>query len=354
MALYKKSKNSKVWWMDFRFNGERIQESTKCTNKREAEKVMAARRTELALNRVGIVKTKKKAAFYLKDALDQYFEWARTHHRSKPNTLRSYQGAGERWLVLLGNIDVRTVTKELIDSKVTKRANERPKRRLTKTDRTRTISPATVNRDIAFLKLFFNYLVDNDIIEVNPASRVKKIPGETLRERVVNKEEEQSYLAEASEPLQDFASILFDTGMRPQELMNLTFADINFETNTISVKDGKTKAARRKISMTRRVFSIMKGRLEEFGDGLVFTNPKTGKAFTTFKTAHASALRRSGVKPFRLYDARHTFATRFVEATGDLGTLMTTLGHSNLQMVMRYAHPTERHQADCIRKMEAL
>ena len=37
----------------------------------------------------------------------------------------------------------------------------------------------------------------------------------------------------------------------------------------------------------------------------------------------------------------------------DLVTLAAMLGHSRVQMVMRYAHPTEEHQFNAMRKMEA-
>ncbi|HEX8567405.1 MAG TPA: tyrosine-type recombinase/integrase [Pyrinomonadaceae bacterium] len=55
---------------------------------------------------------------------------------------------------------------------------------------------------------------------------------------------------------------------------------------------------------------------------------------------------------FRLYDARHTFASRAVEDGIDLLVLASILGHSNLKMVMRYAHPSETFKADAIKRME--
>ena len=54
-----------------------------------------------------------------------------------------------------------------------------------------------------------------------------------------------------------------------------------------------------------------------------------------------------------MYDLRHTFATRAAEAGVDLVTLAAMLGHSRVQMVMRYAHPTEEHQFNAMKKMEA-
>ena len=69
--------------------------------------------------------------------------------------------------------------------------------------------------------------------------------------------------------------------------------------------------------------------------------------------AHTGALKRSKVSYFRLYDLRHTWATRAAMSGIDLVTLAAMLGHSRIQMVLRYAHPTEQHQAEAMRKLEA-
>ena len=68
--------------------------------------------------------------------------------------------------------------------------------------------------------------------------------------------------------------------------------------------------------------------------------------------AHEGALRRSGVAQFRLYDLRHTSATRAVMSGVDLVTLAAMLGHSRIQMVLRYTHQTDAHQAQAMRKLE--
>ncbi len=69
--------------------------------------------------------------------------------------------------------------------------------------------------------------------------------------------------------------------------------------------------------------------------------------------AHTATVKRSGVRSFRLYDLRHTWATRAAMAGVDLVTLAAMLGHSRIQMVLRYAHPTEEHQINAMKKMEA-
>lgn len=60
--------------------------------------------------------------------------------------------------------------------------------------------------------------------------------------------------------------------------------------------------------------------------------------------AHDRAVRDCKAAPFRLYDLRHTWASRAAMSGVDLVTLAAMLGHSRIQMVLRYAHPTQQHQ----------
>src|SRR5215475_9255788 len=80
-----------------------------------------------------------------------------------------------------------------------------------------------------------------------------------------------------------------------------------------------------------------------------FYAPATGQIFLQ---VGQRALKASGIEHCRIYDCRHTFATRAVEAGVDLVTLAALLGHSKIQMVLRYAHPTKEHQAQAIKKLE--
>jgi len=68
--------------------------------------------------------------------------------------------------------------------------------------------------------------------------------------------------------------------------------------------------------------------------------------------AHDKAVRDSKVARFRLYDLRHTWATRAAESGIDLVTLAALLGHSKIQMVLRYAHPSQEHQARSVERLE--
>jgi integrase len=69
--------------------------------------------------------------------------------------------------------------------------------------------------------------------------------------------------------------------------------------------------------------------------------------------AHYGAVSRAQIEPpFILYDLRHTYASRAVMAGVDLPTLAALLGHTSIQMTMRYVHPAEQHKKDAAIKLE--
>ena len=116
---------------------------------------------------------------------------------------------------------------------------------------------------------------------------------------------------------------------------------------------GKTKAARRRINLTAEAARVLAGCLNmATGAYLVPHQDDPNLPVPKINNAHDRTLRRSGVRHSRLYDLRHTFATRAAMAGVDLVTLAAVLGHSRIQMVLRYAHPTEEHQANAMKRLE--
>ena len=98
----------------------------------------------------------------------------------------------------------------------------------------------------------------------------------------------------------------------------------------------------------------MKRRLESAEGTYLFPHRKDAdEPMLKVNNAHDRALKKSKVRKFRLYDLRHTWATRAAESGEvDMATLAALLGHSKLNMVMRYAHPQEKHQADAVKRLE--
>jgi integrase len=177
---------------------------------------------------------------------------------------------------------------------------------------------------------------------------------ETGRTRIISPEEEQVYLTAASQPLRDIARIMLDTGMRPEEAFRIETANLDFGQRTIFNPSGKTVAARRKLTMTDEVWSILKERTVSSNSPYIFSSPdKPEKPIGSVRKAHDATVRRAKIVPsFRLYDLRHTYASRAVMAGVDLPTLSALLGHTSVQMTMRYVHPAEEHKREAAAKIE--
>ncbi len=116
---------------------------------------------------------------------------------------------------------------------------------------------------------------------------------------------------------------------------------------------GKTKAAKRRIALTAAAKIVLFRRMSECDGPYLFphdTDPN--RPVPKVNNAHDRTVRDSGIAPARLYDLRHTWATRAVEAGIELVTLAATLGHGKINTVLRYAHPSQAHQTSAMGKLE--
>lgn len=140
---------------------------------------------------------------------------------------------------------------------------------------------ATVNASLRILRRILR--VAEEWGKLERAPKVRMLPGESHRERVVIPEEEARYLASANCLLAEIATVLGDTGLRPEECYRLVWDSItwaNGRNGTLLVTHGKTKAARRVLPMTPRVRQILETRWHANGrpsEGYVWLAPtKTG------------------------------------------------------------------------------
>jgi integrase len=217
----------------------------------------------------------------------------------------------------------------------------------------RLIQPATLNRELACLRAMFNRAIKADAPVKNPIS---KIGAKTLREdnvhtRVLTYEEQTKYLAQATPTLRDVATLILETGARPEEIYRIRPENVHLNEGYFFNPYGKTKAAKRRIKLTSAAKEILTRRLDDCETFLFPCETDSSRPIPKINNAHERALKASKVTPFRPYDCRHTWATRAVESGVDLVTLAAMLGHSKINMVLR-AHPGQEHQTNAMNKIE--
>ncbi|MCC7235572.1 MAG: site-specific integrase [Bryobacterales bacterium] len=213
-----------------------------------------------------------------------------------------------------------------------------------KVERLRTVKPVTVRHDLHALSGFFRFAMRLGWTARNPVLEIK-VPSDrdAIRIHPLTDDEESAYLraARTRPRLYDLSRLMLGTGMRPDEILSLRAADVQRSVPSVTVQHGKSRAARRTIRLVGDCSEI----LCRLSDGrrsteYLFPGRKKGAHASPMNGTHTAACIDAGVR-FRLYDLRHTFATRMAAKGMPLTTLAAILGHSNLRCVMRYVHPTQ-------------
>ena len=346
MAIYK---CGQIYWYKFTFNGEAIRESTRQKNQIVARNMESAHRTSLAKGLVGI--REKRTVPTLREFCERRFKpWA---NATFENTCRN------NWFWFRAGIGRLTRYETLANTKLDEITNEKvagfavhEQTRLLNRGRDEGeekcgLAVSSINSSIRVLRRMLNLAAEWGVIESTP--KLALLPGENHRERVVSPEEESRYLAAASPLLADVATILADTGVRPDECYRLCWEDLtwaNGRNGSLLVRHGKTAAARRVLPMTPRVRGVLEMSWERAGrpvEGWLWPAPTLSGRIdhSSLKKQHIRAVRLSKVRPFVLYDFRHTFLTRLGESGCDAWTLARIAGHSSVAISSRYVHPSE-------------
>jgi len=330
--IFKRGKKG-TYYIKFMWQGRTVFRSARTTNPKVARQVEAATRNALAKGDAGIL-DRKPAPTLTEFTSKQFLPWAEASFAAKPKTWLWYRNGARRVLSRLGDVKLDALHGEQVASYVAHRQS-------------RGLQVSSINRELQVLRRMLRLAVEWGVLEQAP--KVKLLSGERHREFVLSPAEEAKYLVAAPEPLASVATVLADTGMRPEECYRLRWEFItwlNGRHGTLLVTHGKTAAARRVLPMTPRVRSVLEARWGAAGrplEGYVWPAPSKSSHMEpcSLKKQHAKALRLYRVRPFVLYSLRHTFLTRLGASGCDVWTLARIAGHSSVAISARYVHPSE-------------
>lgn len=194
----------------------------------------------------------------------------------------------------------------------------------------------------------FNKAVEWRRLESSPLKNVKKFKEPNFKFRVLTLEEMKALIDVAENHLKPIVIIALNTGMRRGEILGLKWENINLSKRSIHVEDSKAGRAR-DIPMNSLVIEALSTIPQD--SEYIFFNPMTGRPIQDVKKAFKTACENAKIKDLRFHDLRHSAATRMVEAGVDLVTVSKILGHSSIQMTMRYAHPTPENMRMAVEKL---
>jgi len=264
--------------------------------------------------------------------LNQFVQYLEVERNYSNNTIKSYKNDlkeffdySEKNLKDLKNRDIRLFIEYLYDI-----------------DRKRT----TINRKISVLRTYFKFLRREELLDENPMEEIlsaknnKKLPDFlTINEinDLINSIGEENLLDLRNKTILE---LLYATGLRVEELVNLKKNDINFGNKYLKVKGKGNKE--RSIPITdialKKVNRYLKRR--KYENEIIFLS-KNGNPLSQrdIRRIFKKLIKKMAIdKNITPHTIRHSFATHLLERGADLRLVQELLGHSSISTTQIYTH----------------
>ncbi len=275
--------------------------------------------------------------------IESFLSYLEHERRYSPNTIKSYENDLVQFSRFLTGIDATTALDQVkyphIRAWIVELVEDK-------------ISARSINRKMASLKAFYKFLLVREICSTNPTQKLKPLKTEKKLPQFVNESEMIKLLDQIPFP-EGFVGrrdklifeMLYGTGIRLSELINLKIEDVNFYERTIKVLGKRNKE--RIIPIPESIITPIKEyiglRDEHFSKNfskLLVVSDKCEKSYPMMiyriVNHYLNLVTTSDKKSPHVL--RHTFATHLLNKGADLNAVKELLGHANLAATQVYTH----------------
>ncbi|MBQ2676689.1 MAG: tyrosine recombinase [Clostridia bacterium] len=288
----------------------------------------------------------------MKDYISEYSEFLATTKGASKNTLESYTRDIKQYLSYLSNVNVDVITAD--DTVVSKYVAE-----LKRLGRT----PSTITRFLASVRSFYQYLMATNQVTENPTVKVKVEKTAKKLPEILTEKEIDALLSQPS--ISDFKGcrdkamleLLYATGVRVTELIDLNVDDVNLQINIIHCKSSKNeriipvyhdaiKAVSEYLSRVRPAITVDRNQKALFlnMNGERLTRQGFWKIIKSY--AFEAGIKRE-ITPHTI---RHSFAAHLLENGAGLKDIKDMLGHSDISSTHIYSTLMKQRYASAYKK----
>jgi integrase/recombinase XerD len=217
-------------------------------------------------------------------------------------------------------------------------------------------NPTSISRSVSSIRCFYKFMIFNNYMDKNPARNVKLEKAVKKLPQVLTGEEIDLLLAQP--PLNEakgcrdkaMLELLYATGIRVSELINLNLADINLRNATLTINN--TKGSRQIPVYTSAIVAVsdyifrMRSIIitKESGDALFVNlngNRLTRQGF--WKIVKGYAAQAGITKELTPHTLRHSFALHLLENGASVKDIQTMMGHADISSTQVYIQLLDNH-----------
>lgn len=214
----------------------------------------------------------------------------------------------------------------------------------------------TVRKTLQIIKSILNLAVDNDFIVKNVANPVK-MPTFRRKDKKILSKEERAIIENSNNKYRDFFTFLLYTGLRKGEIAALTWDNIDFDKNLITVKNsasfitnqGTIKSTKngdeRIIPMLDKTRKILERRSHNSKSKYIFYKQNLDMLSDIAIKRMLESFKKDTGLEFTLHQLRHTFCTMLYYSGISSKKAQQIMGHRSLQVTLEiYTHLDEQQE----------
>jgi integrase len=192
-------------------------------------------------------------------------------------------------------------------------------------------------------------------LAVHPMAKIRKPPMSPIRVRFLSETEREALLGACqvsrNRALYPLVLLALATGARKNELLQRQWDDVDLDRGVIHLLRPKNKTPR-PVPIVGMALTVLRAWYQQRRRDCPWMFPRwDGAKPVLIESAWYGALKRAGLQNFHYHDLRHTCGSYLARSGACLREIAEVLGHTNIQMSMRYVHLTMPHTTGVAQRM---